>query len=423
MDKQITTSAKESKEFRHIHDSEPEWFYRLRRDGWMYHQKSCPPNRASHLWRYSDPAKFETDSLEMPQGVLPSVTNGNGNYGAGRSGGLLEPFRLSPELKQRGVIFKDLFSAIRINAGHVEKHFASLVGIDFGRFEALNMALWNDGYFLYIPDNVVIDKPIYIRSSEIDANNFSRSLVVIGNNCEVTLVNDCGSDGAGKKSIVNDATELVAGDGSRVKYINLQRHPETTSALVNYRARIGRDSEIYSIFGGFGGSNIKVNAGTELAGRGAHSRMDGIIFATGTQRFDYHTRHHHTAGNTYSDLNFKVILKDRSNSAYTGLIRIEKDAPNCEAYQENRNLLLNPGARAESIPELEILTDEVRCTHGATMGPIDPEMIFYLKSRGFSRRDATRTIVEGFVKSTLDRIPEEISVAIGRMVSDKLGSE
>ncbi|MEE8417915.1 MAG: SufD family Fe-S cluster assembly protein, partial [candidate division Zixibacteria bacterium] len=131
-------------------------------------------------------------------------------------------------------------------------------------------------------------------------------------------------------------------------------------------------------------------------------------------------RHHHTAGESFSDLDFKVILKDRAASAYTGLIRIEKDTANCEAYQENRNLLLNKGTRAESIPELEIMTDQVRCSHGATMGPIDREMVFYLKSRGFSQTDAMRTIVEGFVASTLGKAPGEAVRTIQSLVSEKL---
>jgi Fe-S cluster assembly protein SufD len=148
--------------------------------------------------------------------------------------------------------------------------------------------------------------------------------------------------------------------------------------------------------------------------------MTGLIFSDGERSTDYHTRHHHKSGDTYSDLNFRVVLKDKTKSAYTGLIRIEKDAANCEAYQENRNLLLNEGARAESIPELEILTDQVQCSHGATMGPVDPEMIFYLKSRGILESLAVRLIIEGFFKSTLEKSPSAFKeILIGEM-SDRL---
>ena len=149
--------------------------------------------------------------------------------------------------------------------------------------------------------------------------------------------------------------------------------------------------------------------------------MYGVIFGDDKQHFDYHTMQHHKASESFSNLNFKVVLKDKAKSAYTGLIRIEKDTVNCEAYQENRNLLLNPGTKAESIPELEILTDQVRCTHGATMGPIDPEQIFYLKSRGIGETEAVKMIVIGFMESLLRQIPDDIAKILRDVISVETG--
>ena len=148
--------------------------------------------------------------------------------------------------------------------------------------------------------------------------------------------------------------------------------------------------------------------------------MYGLLFGSKRQHFDNHTLHHHASGQTTSDIDFKVVLRDKAVSAYTGLIRIEQDAANCEAYQENRNLLLGGGAKAETIPELEILNEEVMCSHGATVGPIDPEMIFYLTSRGFSPEEAVRTIVTGFVASTLKMVPADIRGGIRSAVTDRL---
>lgn len=422
MDKQITITKKSIVNFRPIHDSEPEWFYRLRRDGWESYRHSLSPNRASHLWRYSDPSLF---TLEKPEGFftnLPIIKSGN-NGGAQKSGasansGIME---IDQDLKIKGVIFKDLFTAIRLNSSLVEQYFGKIIDSNYGLFESLNMALWNSGYFLYVPDNVTIDEPIVLRNSGKGA--FYRTLIALGNNSKVTIVDNYQSRESVTGAIANDVVELFAGDNADVRYINLQNNEKGISSFLNYRARIGRDTNIQSVFGGFGGANSKVNAGVELAGRGSRSRMDGIVFADSKQHFDYHTRHHHSASDSYSDLNFKVVLKDNANSAYTGLIRIEKDALNCEAYQENRNLLLNSGAKAESIPELEILTDQVRCTHGATMGPIDPEMVFYLKSRGYSENQAVSAIVGGFVKSILDGFPQDIAREIGDLVTMKLGDD
>ncbi|MEE9555066.1 MAG: Fe-S cluster assembly protein SufD [candidate division Zixibacteria bacterium] len=423
MDKRIEIS-KNDRSFRRIDESEPEWFYRLRRKGWDYYSKIGSPNRISNLWRYTNPAIFENGELERLEIELPKVRNGNnGNRPAENSKSSFEDFNLTPELKEKGVIFKDLFSAVRLNPGLTEKFLGKLVGFDFGRFEALNLALWNKGWFLKIPDNTTVDEPIYLNNIITEKSDFRRLLVLVGDNSRVDIIDDYSSSGDTQNTSYNCVTELFVGNGSNVKYINLQRPHSGYKGLLTYRAAIGRDSNLHSIFGGFGGTAVKVNVGVRLTGKGSESRIDGIVFAENKQHFDYHTRHHHTSSDTYSNLNFKVVLKDKSNSAYTGLIRIEEDALNCEAYQENRNLLLNKGAKAESIPELEILTDEVRCSHGATMGPIDPEMIFYLKSRGLNSIEATKAVVEGFVNSIMDRIPVKIADIFKNLVSEKLGGQ
>jgi Fe-S cluster assembly protein SufD len=395
------------------------WSYDLRKRAWEYYQASAIPDRVSHLWRYTDPNNFEIEKPERIYVADPEQSSG-GNGDGDAEMIRLEPFSLYAELAEKGIIYKSLLSAVAENEKQVKKHLGTLVGTDFGRYESLNMALWDNGLFLFVPDNTVLETPI-ILGHEIPAlNSFTRTLIIIGNNSQVTILNDLFSASDRTESVFNSAVEIFAGDNSIVKPVNLQRSGENTRGTLTYRARIGRDSNIHSIFGGFGGATIKLNAGIELAARGGNSRMDGIIFADGNQSFDYHTRHHHIAGDSFSDLDFKVVLKDRARSAYTGLIRIENDALNCEAYQENRNLLLNDGTKAESIPELEILTDQVRCTHGATMGPIDPEMIFYLRSRGLTENEAIKSVVNGFANTILERVPGHVAESIRKIVSEKL---
>jgi len=170
----------------------------------------------------------------------------------------------------------------------------------------------------------------------------------------------------------------------------------------------------------FGGALSKQNFGVTLNGPGANSKIYGLLFGSKKQHFDNHTLHHHAASQTSSDIDFKVVLRDKALSAYTGLIRIEHDAANCEAYQENRNLLLTEGARAETIPELEILNEDVMCSHGATVGPIDPEMVFYLTSRGVPEQEAINAIVTGFVSSTLKMVPADIRGGIRSVVTNRL---
>ncbi len=417
-------------DFRSIGKSEPEWLYRLRKQGWDFYQDSPLPPRADHLWRYTDPGLFVMGSLEDQMKIVPvqaenlahdlrAMSPDYAAFGYNRSD-LLTFAQMTPGLAEKGIVFNDLSCAARENIDLVKKNLGALIGQDFGKFEALNMALWNNGLFLYIPDNVVIEKPIYMHRHPTGKYTIQRLLIVAGDNVQATFIDDYSCHCRHEGAVANSAVEIIAGDSVNLKYINLQRLAEDNSTYVTIRTRIGQDSNMYSLFGGFDSSNVKVNAGTVLAGRGSSSRMAGVLFADSNQHFDYHTRHHHTAGESYSDLDFKVVLKDKGTSAYTGLIRIEKDAINCEAYQENRNLLLNEGTRAESIPELEILTDEVRCTHGATMGPIDHEMLFYLKSRGLSRSEAVKAVVGGFLASTLKNAPDETGRDFRKMVDEKL---
>jgi Fe-S cluster assembly protein SufD len=426
----IDALVKDTVDFRQIVKDEPKWLYQLRSEGWEHYLRIPLPERVKHLWRYTDPGQFVIEKPEELYNFLPVIPDGSPQdirqispehaaFGYNRSD-LFTFTQISPEFADRGIIFKNLYSAIRENGNLVQEYLGKLIDPGFGKFEAINMALWNTGLFLYIPANAVIEKPIYLHRHPTGRFTIQRLLVVAGDNSQATIIDDyschCRHDGA----IVNSAVELYAGDSANIKYVNMQRLADDNITFMTIRSEIGQDTNLYSLFGGFGSAIAKINSGVKLAGKGANSRMAGIIFGDGKQHFDYHTRHHHTAGESFSNLDFKVILKDEADSAYTGLIRIEKDTVNCEAYQENRNLLLNKGTRAESIPELEIMTDQVRCTHGATMGPIDREMIFYLNSRGFSQSAAIKAIIEGFVASTLGTAPKEAVRIILNLVSEKL---
>jgi len=372
-------------EFRPILKSEPDWLYRLRKAGWDYYHSSPLPERSNHLWRYTDPNLFMPES---PEKFLESPHEKSGQTSIG--GFLIS--ENGSELENQGVIFENLKTAVSNHGELLKKHFAKAISADFGKFESLNMAVWDIGLFLYVPENTIIKEPIHIRyipTSELSAR---RMLLVIGGNSEVTIVDDYAANGKFIGLMTNGTTEIFAGKNSKVKYLFLNRLEEDHTLFLTNRAVIDSDVSFESVYAGFGGGLSKINTGVILQGKGANSRMTGFIFSDGQRKTDCHTRHHHTSGESSSVLDFKVVLKDNAKSAYTGLIRIEKNAKNCEAYQENRNLLLNEGVNAESIPELEILTDQVRCSHGATMGPIDPEMIFFLKSRGISKSRAVRLI-------------------------------
>ena len=182
-----------------------------------------------------------------------------------------------------------------------------------------------------------------------------------------------------------------------------EQRAEIAEALAG-QGRVERDAELDWVAGGFGSAKGKVRIQNDLAGPGATSRVTGAYFVDGTQHLDYDTFQEHMAPSTTSDFAFKGALRDTARAVWRGMIRVEEGAQKTNAYQENRNLLLSKTAHADSIPGLEILANDVRCTHGATLGQVDREQLFYLMTRGLSRAEAERLIVRGFFQDVLDRV-------------------
>ena len=401
-------------EFRAILKSEPEWLYRLRKAGWNYYHSSPLPERSDHLWRYTDPGLFLP---ENPGNLLKSP---NDKPEQSPSGGFLISDNRS-ELENKNVIIENLKSALPNHGELIQNFLGKAILVDFGKFESLNMAIWDMGLFIYVPENTVVEEPIHIRYIPTSKFGTRRMLLVIGSNSEVTVIDDHAANREFKGLRTNNSTEIFAGKNSKIKYLNLNRLEKDHTLYQTDRAIIDSDVSFESIYAGFGGGISKINTGVVLSGKGANSKITGFVYSDQDRKTDYHTRHHHRSGDTFSDLDFKIVLKDKARSAYTGLIRIEKDAANCEAYQENRNLLLNEGTNAESIPELEILTDQVRCSHGATVGPIDPEMVFFLKSRGLSESKAIRLIIDGFFESSLAKFPKILKDVLTEELTNRMG--
>jgi Fe-S cluster assembly protein SufD len=269
---------------------------------------------------------------------------------------------------------------------------------------------------------VRLEKPIHLwlRAPSSADQGFlaTRLLVVLEEGAELTLIDE--SEGGHPGLKLSSVLELSAGPASRLRHVAVQRLEKSVRYQVTQRVGVERDANVLTAMASLGSGATKSDFGSLLLGPGANVELFGFLLGEGRQQFDHHTVHDHRAGHTYSNLDFKVVLKDKARSAYTGLIRIEDQAAETEAYQENRNLLLDDGAKAESIPELEILTDEVKCSHGATVGTLDPEHLFYLMSRGLSRHDAVRLIVGGFVEPTLSKLPNGLRARIGSLVEERI---
>lgn len=412
---------------------EPEWLQSWRLAAWENYEGAALPQRVAHLWRYSEPEKFLIDKVDpvVPDSVEgravdPSAAVALSDKFASDSddklAGLVvqidsEPptYALEPQWADAGVILCDLATAVREHSQLVEQHLGRQVAHDADKFGALNGALFSGGVFLYVPAGVELDAPIhtlYQTGRDLTAV-FPRTLVVLEEGATAVLIDEYGNapatagNGAAPRVIAHAVTEGSVGQNAQLQYVNVQNWGPRTRSHYTQNIHVGRDGQAVSVGIGLGGLYNKADIRTELRGANAYSEMIGVLFGDRKQHFDNHTEHRHVHGNTYSDLDFKVVLEGEARSAYTGLIHIDLEARNSEAYQENRNLMLDDTCRAESIPELEILNEDVRCTHGATVGPIDEEQVFYLMTRGLPRHEAERAIVEGFFAPVLDRIDDE----------------
>ncbi len=342
------------------------------------------PARAVHLWRYTDPSRLTPADRE----VAPARSE----------------LRSAPAEGSRSLPILDV---------HADRGLAPLLGslspAEGGHFDALSLALFSGGHAIDFAARARSAEAVHLAhlAPATAAAAFSRTLVRVGEGAEASLVESMESDSGTGGGLAHHLTELFLEPGARFVHTVVGVHGPGTRGLVVLRARLSRGSTLTTVTVGLGGEVLKTDITAVLAGEGARSEVLGATFGEARQHFDLHVFQDHAAPRTHSDLVVRTALRDRARSSYTGRLRIAVDAAGCEARQENRNLLLSPDARADSIPELEILTHEVHCAHAAATGPVDPEALFYLRSRGFDLAEAERTVVLGFLEPVLSRVPGE----------------
>ena len=358
------------------------------------------PTTKDEAWRFTDLKGFDPDSFGQASGPGPRTGPVETMLDIAVSGlAHVTEAGLEIERAPDGITFEPL-------ADHPLLH--ELVGWD-EKFAAHNAAVWEHGLLVVVPKGVELDKPLYVRvmNSSDNGSLFWRLLVVAEEGARFTLVEEVTSTTPDLHSYTNTAQEFFLEQGSKFEFVSIQNLSQETWHFATHHARVGRDAELDWVAGGFGSKKGKVRIQNDLAGEGATSRVTGAYFTDGDQHLDYDTFQEHIAPNTTSDFAFKGALRDTSTAVWRGMIRVEKDAQKTNAYQENRNLMLSPTTHAVPIPGLEILANDVRCTHGATVSRVDREELFYAMARGLSRGEAERLIVRGFFQDILDRIEFE----------------
>jgi len=368
-----------------------------RTDALAAYEKLPIPDTTEEHWRFTDLRDFDPDSFGHVRGLTP-YTSAETMVDLDVSGrATVTADGIEIEKAPEGITFELLTDD--------NERLYSLVGWD-EKFAAHNAAMWKHGLLVVVPRGVVLEKPLYVRISAT-GQTFWRLVVVAEEGARASIIEEYASPSPDTAAYSNAVTELFVEPAAKLEYVSLQNLSQETWHFANHHARVERDAELDWVAGGFGSKRGKTRIQNDLNGRGATSRVTGAYFADGTQHLDYDTFQEHIAPDCESDFAFKGALRDHATAVWRGMIRVEKDAQKTNAYQECRNLMLSPTTHAVPIPGLEILANDVRCTHAATVGRVDREDMFYLMSRGLTRQEAERLIVRGFFQEILDRIELE----------------
>lgn len=417
---------------------EPNWLSERRAHAWSVYEQTPIPTTRLEEWRYTDlRKKLAWDALRLGDGRpvpddaarWPALLREAMAEDHAASGhlvlidGHVVHADLDLALAAKGVTLCSLHEAVDSHQAVVREHLAAVVPAEDGKLAALNAALWADGVFLHVPGGVRLELPIRVTRwlSESSAAYFSRVLIVAERESQVSYVDEILSEDFASQTLSSSAVEVIARDGAQVQYVAVQRLGKNAFCQSVQRTLAGRDATLDTLNVGLGASVSRVDLNARLLGPGANSDMLGLYFGDGTQHFDFNTSQDHVVPNTSSDLLYKGALDGSSRAVFRGIIRVHPGAQKTDAYQKNRNLLLSPKAHADSLPNLEIQADDVKCSHGATVGELDAEAKFYLMSRGLDRTTAERLVVLGFLGEVLSRLPlGGVSEKVTRAIEAKL---
>ena len=392
--------------------------YRVK--AWAAYKRQALPTVTEEAWRRTDlralpAATFRLPSEETaephsevpPQLLQPLVADQHSGQivlTIGRA-----TVALDAAVSGLGVVFTDLQTAEATHPDVMMRILGQTVNAEEGKFASMAGALAQTGVLLYVPPGVAVEQPLHsiLWGTGAHLAHISHILVYVDRGASVTYVHESASPKASADSLHAGIVEIIVGEGATLRFVELQSWGEHVWNFTHERMRLERDAHVDWIFGAIGSRLTKNFSELDLAGEGATGRMSGFYFTDGNQHLDHDTQQNHLAPHTTSDLLFKGALKGHSRSVWQGMIYVAKGAQKTDGYQANRNIVLEEGAHADSIPGLEILADDVRCTHGATVGKLEQEPLFYLKSRGIPQREAERLVVEGFFDPIMQRIPFE----------------
>ncbi len=408
------------------------WFAEAQQAAWRRYLETPLPARTDERWRFANMARLrELDGFELAVGECPEAAAlAARSLCPGPVAGhlvlvddtLAAPVALEPELAARGVVFTTLIDAIAKHPELVRAYFMKQTPeLGSEKFEALHVALLRNGVFLHVPDGVVVERPFVVHhwAWRDKGALFPHTLFVTGRNAAAALFEFQQGARADTRHMVVANAHLHAGDGARVRHVIVQDwNLATLSLQLNTNsAHAGTDSKSTLI--NLGSAQVRQEVHGRIFGSGSNVEMFALNVPSGTQEFDQRTLQTHIAPQSRSDLLFKNALMDRSRTIFSGLIIVEENAQQTDAYQRNTNLMLSEEAEANSLPGLEIKANDVKCTHGATAGRIDESELFYFLARGIPRKKAQELMVHGFFEEIVAKLENEALADTVRALLEK----
>lgn len=396
----------------------PLWFQELQTSAWAEFEALPFPTRKDETWRFSNVKGLDLDHYvvapESTADVSAEVQSRAFEGAAGQmiflNDRLVAIDLFDAALREQGVVFTTLDEALVTWGDLLQAHFMSQPArLGSQKFAALHKAMVKAGTFLHVPKGVEIRRPFQVFHfvQGVNAAVFPHTLIIADPASRITLIDHFISLEPFTPGFACGVNDLIVKDQAQLTYISIQEWSrEFTSIQINSTVA-GRDAAATNLSLNAGGRYSRLESVSRLQGQGGRSDMLAVTVARNAQEFDQRTYQDHLKPNTTSDLLYKNALFDEARTIFSGLIKVEPGAHRTDAYQKVRNLLLSDEAEANSLPGLEILADDVRCTHGATSGQIEEEELFYLKSRGIPERAAKALIVRGFLNEVMDRLPDE----------------
>jgi len=389
---------------------EPEWLAaRRERAASLRGTLDLPRFKGAAGWEFTDLGKLDLDAfgpapadaeLALPEPLFE----------------LAEPVSLiqvdgaseTGEAVPDGPVVMALDAAAREHPDLVEPYLGAIVSAEDDIFTATNDAGWAGGAFVYVPRGVKVEAPIVLSAVSAAAGTAlqRRVLIVLDEGAEAEVWEQYLSADAESETLLNTVVELVVGQNARLRYVCGQDLNEKSWIFGAQRAEVARDAKLDWVAVGFGSARGRVRMETKLAGEGAEAKVTGAYAPHFRQHVDFDTTQEHAAAHTFSDLAFRGILSGRSSAVWRGVIKVDPGAQQTDAFQECRNLLLSKRAHVDAIPGLEILANDVRCTHAAAIAQIDKDQLFYLRSRGLPEPQAQRLVIEGFMAELIERFEE-----------------